>query len=254
MSDFVKPGAVADEYRERRRGRWMGVSLHRPGLDVLTVVCGLMVLLHLWVEVSGGVVEHRVLYDEWLGLKVEGVISGKFWQLVSYGFLHGGWWHLMSNVVMIWLIGGRLMDIVGQRMLGIGLFMGSLVGGLFFMLFDLWSGGGVLLVGGSGSAVALFILMACLSPNARMFPLRLRARSLAVGVMLGSLILCVVHPGVDLPFFGGVIDWLWGGEVASIFRVAHSCHLGGGLAGYLISRRVLGKLISLEDLRRARLD
>jgi hypothetical protein len=38
----------------------------------------------------------------------------------------------------------------------------------------------------------------------------------------------------------------------SLFLISHPCHIGGGLVGFLFTRRLLGKPVSLEELRRDR--
>lgn len=253
MNDAVRAVPVTYSCREIERAWWKKLSIHKPCVDVLTGVCLLMVLMHLFVTLTGGLSAHESIYNQWLGLRSESLLGGKIWQLVTYSFLHGNWFHLLSNLVMIWLIGGRLMTILSQKRVALCLLLGSVAGGLVFVGFDLWSGQGALLVGSSGSAFALFILMACLSPEAKMIPIPIRAKNMALGLLVGSFILCMAHPGIDLPFFRLIYAWIEEMGLLSVFKVAHGCHLGGGLAGLWISRRIMGKMISLEDLRRSRI-
>lgn len=227
--------------------------IHKPGVDVITAVCFLMFLMHLFVVLTGGVFAHEVIYNHWMGLKASSFFQGKIWQLVTYSFLHGNWLHLLTNLAMIWLIGGRLMTILSQKKVALCLLLGSVVGGLFFVGFDLLTDKGALLVGASGSALALFILMACLSPSAKMFPIPIQAKNMAVGVLAASLILCLVHPGLNLPILRDVGIKLYQVGMVSIFQVAHACHLGGGLIGFWISRRIMGRMISLDDIKRSRI-
>jgi membrane associated rhomboid family serine protease len=254
MNEAMKSEPIAYTCREIQRVWWQKISIHKPGVDVLSGTCLLMVLMHLFIVFTGGIYAHQSIYDQWLGLKSESLLEGKIWQLVSYSFLHGNWIHLLSNVVMIWLIGGRLMTILNQKKVALCLLLGSVVGGLFFVAFDLWNGQGALLVGASGSAFALFILMACLSPNAKMIPIPVKAKNMAIGILVASLILCLAHPGLSIPFFRSINEWLEQSQMSSVFQVAHACHLGGGLAGLWLSSRIMGKMISLEDLKRSRID
>jgi len=250
----VKPQAVSFSSRKMRDAWWNKIRVHKPGFDVLTIICLFMLTMHVLVELTGGVQAHQSLYDVWFGLKAESLLAGKFWQLMTYGFLHGNWFHLVSNLAMIWLLGGRLMQIVGQKRVLMCILLGCVLGGVFFVGFDLWSGRGALLVGASGSAFALLLLMARLSPNTRFFPLPLRARNLANGMLVASLILALCQPGIDLPLLRSVSEWMRSLEMESVFMVAHACHLGGGLAGFWMAMRVFGRMISLDDLRRARID
>lgn len=239
--------------KEIQRAWWKKISIHKPGVDVLTGACLLVVLMHLYIVLTGGLVEHKTTYIQWLGLTSDSFLKGKLWQLVTYSFLHGGWFHLFTNVAMIWLIGGRLMTILSQKKVALCLLLGSVVGGLFFVALDLMNGQGAFLVGASGSAFALFILMACLSPTAKMFPIPVRAKNMAVGILAASLFLCLVHPGLNLPLFRDIGAWMYQQQMGSIFQVAHACHLGGGLAGLWLSSRIMGKMITLDDLKRSRI-
>lgn len=254
MKDTVGTEPVTYSCREMERAWWQKISIHRPGLDVISVVSLLMVGVHLFVFLSGGILAHESLYNQWFGLRSESFLGGKVWQLVTYSFLHGNWFHLFTNVVMIWLIGGRLMAILSEKKVALCMLLGSVVGGVFFVGFDLWSGQEALLVGSSGSAFALFILMACLSPETKMIPIPIQAKNMAIGLLVASLILCLSHPGIDLPVFREITLWLDDAEMRSIFQVAHGCHLGGGLAGLWIGSRIMGKMISLKDLERSRID
>ncbi len=253
MNEAVRSEPITYTCIEIQRAWWQKISIHKPGVDVLSGTCLLMVLMHLFIVLTGGINAHESIYNQWMGLRSESLLEGKIWQLVSYSFLHGNWVHLMSNVAMIWLIGGRLMTILSQKKVALCLLLGSVLGGLFFVGFDLWNGQGALLVGSSGSAFALFILMACLSPNAKMIPIPVRAKNMAIGILIASLILCLAHPGLNLPVFRSITELLEQSQMSSVFKVAHACHLGGGLAGLWLSSRIMGKMISLEDLQRSRI-
>ena len=253
MDEATRSEPVTYTCVEMKRAWWRKISIHKPGVDILTGACLLMILMHVFIVLTGGIYAHQSIYERWLGLKSESLLEGKIWLLVSYSFLHGNWFHLFTNVAMIWLIGGRLMVILDQKRVALCMLLGSVVGGLFFVGFDLWSGAGSLLVGSSGAAFALFILMACLSPNDKLIPIPVRAKNMAVGVLAASLILSLAHPGIDLPLFKSIARWLEQMQMSAVFQVAHACHLGGGLAGLWISSRVMGKLISLDDLRKSRI-
>jgi membrane associated rhomboid family serine protease len=42
------------------------------------------------------------------GLRPEAVMHGWIWQVVTYGFLHDGIWHVLFNMLSIWMFGSRL--------------------------------------------------------------------------------------------------------------------------------------------------
>ncbi len=202
--------------------------------------------IQLIVDLGGGP-------DAWapfflnLGLSREGFLSGKIWQIVSYGFLHGGWWHVGVNALFVLLIGARIEHIAGRAAMLVALFAGILGGGLCHLLL-----GSGLLVGISGGGIALLLLLTTLSPESRMFPLPLSAKSLGLGILLAALLLTLINPTLKLPGMGGIGKFLIEQGVGSLFQIGHACHLGGGLAGWLYGRWILRPRVTLESLRRER--
>ena len=110
--------------------------LHRPGLDVLTILCGLLILPQVVVTALGGT-EHLLLntsFYEVTGLSRTGMSEGMLWQLATHAFLHAGWIHLLFNWLMIFMIGGRVYHILGGRAFLKIFFGGVLVGSVLHLL------------------------------------------------------------------------------------------------------------------------
>jgi membrane associated rhomboid family serine protease len=182
-----------------------------------------------------------------LGLSREGFLSGKIWQVLSYGFLHASWLHAGLNAVFVLLIGSRIEHMAGRaRMLRVVL--AGVAGGATGHLL-LGSG---LLVGVSGGFLALLLLLTTLSPQSRMFPLPVSGRSLGLGILLAELILALINPALGLPGFSLIGRSLAGNGMASWFQIGHACHFGGGLAGWVYGRWMLRPRVTLERLRRDR--
>src|SRR5713226_10436735 len=52
----------------------------------------------------------------WFGLVPLGPIPGlRLWQPVTYIFLHGGLWHLLINMLMLWMFGRELELVWGKK-------------------------------------------------------------------------------------------------------------------------------------------
>lgn len=254
LDDSVR--TVGFSSRERKRAFWRRISVPRPGLDVVTGVCLLLLAIQVVIELSGGVMAHEALYTRWLGLSVEGIREGRYWQFLTHALLHGGWFHLVPNVLMIWLIGGRVQSIVGQWKTAGTMVLGVIFGGMFHLLTDSLmadGGGGMFLVGASGAVMSLLLLMTTLSPDSRMFPFPMSGRSMGWGMMIASAVFVLMDPWLKVPYFESVGVWMWERGWGEIFRVSHACHLGGGFAGLGMAARVFGRKVTAESLRRERL-
>ncbi len=204
--------------RELRRARvtWMVVAL--------------LTSIHATVEWRGGYQEVASWYII-AGLSRESLFSGHLWQLLSYGFLHGSWFHLLCNMLFLLLMGSRIESVLGGKTLLKSFLAGVIGGGLCHLL--LGASGENVLIGASAGCVALLLLTTTLAPRSRMVPLPLSAKNLGAGVLLGSLLLSLLHPGLNLPFLAEI------GKTGSrifgenFFEVGHACHLGGALSGWL---------------------
>lgn len=230
-------------FRKRR------VHFPRPGLNFHTLAPILLLAFSLPFLVTGGLEGPVASSYEHLGLSRGGFIGEhEFWQIASYAFLHGSWFHWFSNAFFIYYFGGRLHTILGEKEVWRTTVLAVLAGGIFHLLFQ----GRNPLVGASGAGIALFVAVATVSPESRMFPLPLRARNLRNGVILASLILLLLIPSLGVPYFSNLGTRLADSGFSSVFLIGHACHLGGALAGLLAMRKYLKKPISLAQLRKER--
>lgn len=184
---------------------------------------------------------------ETFGLSREGFFDGKLWQLATHGLLHGSWLHVGLNSLFILLIGSRIEHMTGAPVFWRTMAAGVLGGGVGHLLL-----GAGLLVGLSGGCMALLLLLTTLSPQSRMMPIPVSARSLGLGVMIAETILTLIHPALGLPGLAAIGQALTDAGFGSWFQLGHACHVGGGLAGWLVGRWILRPRVSLESLRRER--
>ena len=142
--------------------------------------------------------------------------AGKVWQLVTYMFLHGGLWHLLFNMLALWMFGSVLERTWGSREFLKYYLLTGLGGGLCYALFNMHSP--IPTVGASGAIYGLLVAYAVLFPDSIIyvwFVIPLRAKWFA-------LIFCGI-------------------EFLASFRsdsgVAHLAHLGGMAIGYVYLKR-----------------
>lgn len=141
-----------------------------------------------------------------------------FWQLVSYGFLHGGLTHLFFNMFALYMFGSEIERELGTRRYLIYYFA-SVVGAAVMHLLVTHLMGGLLLptVGASGGVFGLLLAFGMFFPQRR--------------------ILLLIPP---IPMKAWVFVTLYGlielamGVFGTGQGVAHFAHLGGMLAGFLL--------------------
>ncbi len=210
------------------------------------VLFWLVMAIHALVAIAGGVERVGGLYEN-LGLSREGFLAGKVWQIISYGLLHGAWWHAGLNGLFVLLIGSRIEHAAGPIMLMKVVVAGVLGGGVFHLLL-----GNGLLVGLSGGCLAILLLLVTLSPQSRMFPLPVSGRNLGLGILLAELILTLMDPALGFPWMSVLGEKLVQHGQGAWFQMGHACHFGGGLAGWLCGRWILRPRVTLARLRRDR--
>lgn len=218
-----------------------------PGVWSLAVI---VLVIQLVVSLTGGYDLPPVRgWFETFGLSLDGILSGKFWQVGSYGLLHGGWWHAGLNAGFILLIGSRIEQMAGRGTMLLSVFAGVVCGGVLHLLL----GGGGLLIGISGGCMALLLFLTTLSPESRMAPLPVSGRSLGLGILLAAGILALINPAAEIPGFQDAGRWVEERGWGEWFQMGHACHLGGGLAGWFAGRWLLRPRVTLKNLRRNRL-
>jgi membrane associated rhomboid family serine protease len=143
------------------------------------------------------------------------------WQLLTYGFLHGGVDHLLQNMLFLFFLGPMLEGELGARRFT--LFYGVAVAFAGFCQLGLGLGLGQAspIVGASGGLLAVICALATLHPNTRLIfiivPLTLRTVAL-IYVALDVFGLLMEMKGV-------------GGGTARL------AHLSGALFGFVAAKR-----------------
>ncbi len=156
--------------------------------------------------------------DAWFALWP--IASGNFmpWQALTYAFMHGDFGHLFFNMIGLWMFGGELERLWGQKRFIHFLLAGALSAAAIQIVWTMLIGSRVPTVGASGAIFALLLAFGMLFPNRTIMllipPIPMKAKFFVA--IFGALELV-------LGFMGG------GG-------VAHFAHLGGMLGGFLMIR------------------
>ncbi len=202
-------------FRQPRRSAFGNYAV--PAIIFLNVV------VYLMQGMSGSVIVYGHKMDAItanFGLFPQLVVLQKhFWLLLTYMFVHGGFFHLVLNMWGIYLFGSMLEDRIGSgRFLAMYLISGVL-GGLCWLIFNLHLDAPA--IGASG---ALFGVM------------------MAAAMMFPDAMIMLLIPPVPLKLKTFVIVFA-AVEVFSIYdgsNVAHLAHLGGFIGGYVFMKIFYG--------------
>ena len=147
------------------------------------------------------------------------VVHGYIWQLVTYGFLHGGIWHVAGNMFQLWMFGTALEDIWGKRRFYQFYFITLAGAGLLTVLAG-YSGilgmtPTVPVEGASGAIMAVLVAFGILFAEQQIFlfpiPISIKAKYFVIILVLINLAAALGPSGF----------------------VAYATHLGGALCGFL---------------------
>ncbi|GGG57813.1 rhomboid family protein [Bizionia arctica] len=136
----------------------------------------------------------------------------KPWSLITYGFVHYDFWHILFNMLWLYFIGRMFMNLFSVK-LGLNVyFLGIISGGLLFLLgynvFPVIFEGSSRLVGASAGVRALLIFLCAYMPNTevRFFTFNLKLWYLGVGiVVIDALGLFGLNAGGNLAHIGGAL-------------------------------------------------
>jgi len=147
-----------------------------------------------------------------------GVTIPAYATLITSMFLHGGWMHLIGNMLYLWVFGNNIEDVMGHaKYVGFYLICGILAA-LSHALTDPSSS--VPMVGASGAISGVLGAYVLLFPRARVLVMMpgLGATRVAAGVVLGMwFVMQLLSGGMSIGSQGG--------------GVAFFAHIGGFLAG-----------------------
>jgi len=145
------------------------------------------------------------------------------WSIISYAFLHYGVLHLAFNMIWLYFCGRLLLNLFSAKMAINLYFLGSIVGGLTFLLFynlfpnyfaDRYSP----LIGASAAVRAIFIFLCAYMPNNEVRLITWNIKIWYIGAVL------IVFDFIGLSGANA------GGSLA---------HLGGALLGYVYAKQLV---------------
>lgn len=159
---------------------------------------------------------NQLFFDSYK-FKVDKILVNKdYKRLVTSGFLHGGWVHLIFNMISLFAFSGLIENNLGAAGF-LAIYFASLIGGGLLSLFIHRNHGDYSAVGASGAVCG--VIFACI----------------------------VLFPGMGIGFFGlpfSIPSWLYGivyvlysiyGIKSGRGNIGHDAHLGGALIGMMVA-------------------
>ena len=182
--------------------------------------------------------------SQYLALDCSRLLSATFffhlYQFITYQFLHGDLFHILINMIVLWFFGRELEPRLGSGRFLFVYLAGGVVGGLVFLIWSAFEGTRNPVVGASGAIYGIVVFYAMLWPHRRisvfLFPFM---------VPLKVMHMAMIFVGISL--FYGLFSQGSG--------VAHFCHLGGALFGFLYyryERRLRGMIDQAREWKKKR--
>jgi membrane associated rhomboid family serine protease len=194
-----------------------------PVVKVLIITCIVAFFLKTFDEMSGG-----PSMVQKFGLTPALVTQNFYlWQVVTYIFLHGGFLHILFNMLSLWMFGSELESVWGARQFTKFFFICGIGAGLLMILLSPFAT--IPTIGASGAVYGILVAYGILFPNRiiifYIFPIPAKWFVVIVGAMA---------------FFSSLSEGS---------GIAHVAHLGGMLCGliYLRGGRLIPNLRAQYD-------
>ncbi|MDY6968852.1 MAG: rhomboid family intramembrane serine protease [Spirochaetota bacterium] len=175
------------------------------------------------------------IFQQFIGLFLPGEIENIFglhhlgifydfriWQIFTYMFLHGGWMHIIFNLIALWMFAGELEARWGQRLflqyyiysgVGAGIFI-AVMNALVYSSYNV----SPITIGASGAIYGILLAYGLTWPNREIllyfiFPVKIKYLLIAFGI---------------IEFFGTIANARGTGG-----NISHIGHLGGLICGFI---------------------
>ena len=192
-----------------------GEFSYRPTL--FTNAIKILVSVNFGIFVLQTIANAEVLFFPLFGLVPKMVWSElMIWQPITYLFFHGGIWHVLINMFVLWMFGSELERIWGKHRFLKFYFMTGIGSGLITMFFSLKSMTPI--VGASGAVYGVLLAYGLTYTNRQIY-------------------LYGIIPIKSIWFVIGIGFIAFMSSFNNLSQVSHITHLSGMLIGYLMLKR-----------------
>ncbi len=179
-----------------------------PGVRGIMIATGAVFILQTLCELT------HIPFIEYFALIPAMVLrQGFVWQLVSYNFLHGGVFHILMNMLVLYMFGSDVEEFLGLKRFVIYYLICGIGAGIVTVVFS--PSAMIPVVGASGAIYGLLMAYGILFPNRQVlfmliFPIQVKW-------------MVLIFIGIE---FFGTMDYSHDG-------ISHITHLGGLLFGFV---------------------
>ena len=163
------------------------------------------------------------VYMNWLQLspKFDTFIT-RPWTLISYSFIHSGFFHLLWNMLLLFYSGRLLLNLFSDKIFINNYFLGVIAGGIIFVLsyslFPVFKGTYPPMIGASAGVMSVFIFICTYTPEQEIRVLFFNVKLKYIGIVF---------------FFFDVIQIPYGNAGG------HLAHIGGASLGFSYARQLV---------------
>jgi membrane associated rhomboid family serine protease len=185
-----------------------------PMVKRLLIIQAVCTVLYLFTREVTSLQTVHLMANELLLLRPFAVIHGFVWQIFTYLFLHKDAWHLLINMLMLWMLGVQLEQRWGSRSFlrfflisGMGAGVAVVLAGLAIPAFNAPT------LGMSGALNAMLMAIVIANPDATFnfyFILPIRAKHLIWVIVLIEVLMAISGSPASFPaHMGGLLmGWL----------------------------------------------
>ncbi|HEX4999234.1 MAG TPA: rhomboid family intramembrane serine protease [Terriglobia bacterium] len=207
MSRYSRTGGYGSGYGG---GYGIGYPIWSPVVRILIITCVIVFLLQNFARIAGGL----GTFEQIFGLSARDVTQRFFlWQLVTYIFLHDGVFHILFNMLALWMLGSDLERTWGGREFTRFFFICGIGAGISTVFLETLFGQNSTTIGASGAIYGILLAYGMHFPNRIIYLLIFPIPAKWFVVLMGGL-----------AFFSAL------GPSSGVANVAH---LGGMLFGFL---------------------
>jgi membrane associated rhomboid family serine protease len=195
--------------------------VHRPVVTISIIVINVVVFL---LELAGG----QQFVEQWAVIPAH-IVAGQRWiTILTAMFMHGGWMHIIGNMVFLWAFGPEIEDAMGPiRYLAF-----YLLGGIVASVAQIaaMSSSTVPNLGASGAIAAVMGAFLITYPRDKIRTLLLLGWFITVTVIPASVLIGIWFLIQLFSQVGSVVAAQSGGGVA------YMAHVGGFIFGAIVAR------------------